>query len=98
MSSSLRRIKRMRMQQRMARRVAKILLICVVLCFCAAHPAWATEHHGQVFFHGAPVPGAVVTLSQGDKRLVAVTDRQGLYEFPDLADGEWKIHVEMTGF
>jgi hypothetical protein len=60
--------------------------------------AWASEYHGQVFFGGVPVPGATVTVTKGDKRLATVTDRQGLYEFADLADGEWKIKIEMSGF
>jgi hypothetical protein len=29
---------------------------------------------------------------------VAITDPQGLYSFPDLADGTWTITIEMTGF
>jgi hypothetical protein len=60
--------------------------------------ARATEYHGQVFFGGVPVPGATVTVSQGGKRFATVTDQQGLYAFPDLADGVWKIEIEMSGF
>src|SRR5262245_31462967 len=55
----------------------------------------AAEHHGQVNFGGLPVPGATVTATQGEKRLVAVTDPAGAYSFADLADGSWKIRVEM---
>ena len=50
------------------------------------------------FFSGVPVPGATVTVSQGDKEFTTVTDRQGLYQFADLANGEWKIEIEMSGF
>ena len=32
------------------------------------------------------------------KQFTTVTDRQGLYEFADLADGQWKIEIEMSGF
>ena len=49
-------------------------------------------------FDGLPVPGATVTVTQGAKRFETVTDLQGLYEFPDLADGPWKIQIEMRGF
>jgi len=56
------------------------------------------EHHGQVVFAGVPVPGAIVTATQGDKKFVTVTDQQGAYAFPDLADGPFSIQVEMLGF
>jgi len=79
-------------------RLAKITLCCALLGLCASISAWASEYHGQVFFGGVPVPGATVTVTQGDRRFTAVTDRQGLYEFADLADGEWKIEIEMSGF
>lgn len=58
----------------------------------------ATEYHGQVTFNGLPVPGATVTATQGDKQEVAITDQQGVYVFPDIADGDWKFQVQMDGF
>src|SRR5271154_1103710 len=58
----------------------------------------ASEQHGQVTFSGLPVPGASVTATQGDKKITAVTDPQGAYSFPDLADGIWSIQVDMLGF
>ena len=45
-----------------------------------------------------PVPGATVTARQGDKTFTVLTDTQGAYLFPDLADGTWTIKVEMRGF
>ncbi|HKO19709.1 MAG TPA: TonB-dependent receptor, partial [Acidobacteriaceae bacterium] len=60
--------------------------------------AMASEHHGQVLFGGLPVPGAVVTASQGDKKMTAVTNDVGVYAFPDLPDGNWTLQVQMTGF
>jgi hypothetical protein len=39
-----------------------------------------------------------VTATQGDKTAVAITDSQGFYFFPDLADGKWTIAISMTGF
>lgn len=82
----------------MAWRLVKIPQLCALVCLCASSLAVAREYHGQVFFNGVPVPGATVTAAQGDKRFSAVTDRQGLYEFADLADGAWKIEIEMRGF
>jgi hypothetical protein len=73
-----------------------LLSMLLPLAVCSA--AAASEYHGQVFFLGVPVPGAEVTVTQGDKHQAAVTDRQGLYEFTDLAEGVWKIHIEMRGF
>ncbi len=58
----------------------------------------AAEQHGEVTFGGLPVPGATVTATQGDKKVTAVTDPQGAYSFPNLADGVWTIQVEMLGF
>jgi hypothetical protein len=58
----------------------------------------ASEHHGQVFFNGVPVPGATVTVMQGEKQLSTITDAQGVYEFAEIDDGEWKTAIEMRGF
>src|SRR5436305_12610127 len=58
----------------------------------------ASEHRGQVKFGGLPVPGATVTATKGDHKLVAVTDPQGVYMFPELADGVWDFQVEMLCF
>ena len=52
----------------------------------------------MVKFAGLPVPGATITATQGDKKLVAVTDPQGQYSFADLADGVWNLQVEMLCF
>ncbi len=69
-----------------------------VAALMAAVSLVASEQHGEVTFGGLPVPGATVTATQGDKKLTAVTDPQGAYSFPDLADGVWTIQVEMLGF
>ncbi len=58
----------------------------------------APEYHGQVTFGGIPVPGATVTATLGDKKLIAITNQQGLYSFTDIDDGVWKFQVEMFGF
>lgn len=72
------------------------------LCFLAlpALPATASaaEYHGVVTFHGLPVPGATVTIVQGGKKYVTVTDTQGSYSFPTLADGAATLQIQMTGF
>ena len=58
----------------------------------------AAEHRGLVKFGTVPVPGATVTATQGDKKLVAITDQDGMYAFPDLADGLWNLQVDMLCF
>ncbi len=74
------------------------LLCCVVVLLAASGAAWASEYHGLVSFNGLPVPGATVTVTQGGKKFVTVTDSQGFYSFPTLADGAATVQVEMTGF
>src|SRR5579872_4833753 len=75
-----------------------ILLRCAAMLSLGVLFLPASEHHGLVKFGGLPVPGATVTARQGSKTLTAVTDGQGAYAFPDLADGTWKLEIEMSGF
>lgn len=72
-----------------------IACVCLVL---AAQTLWAAEYHGRVRYGGVPVPGATVTLTQGADELSTVTDSQGVYEFPKIAEGSWKISIELRGF
>lgn len=74
------------------------ILLAYLACGFGAHSLWAAEYHGQVRYGGVPVPGATVTLTQGSTELSAVTDSQGLYEFPKIAEGNWKIKIELRGF
>lgn len=73
-------------------------LMSVLIGLGAAGLASASEYHGRVLIGGVPIPGATVTVTQGAQHLSTTTDSQGLYEFPDLADGAWKIEIEMRGF
>jgi trimeric autotransporter adhesin len=57
-----------------------------------------TAHEGRVLYGGVPVPGAIVTATQGKKQFIAVTDPQGIYYFPELTEGPFSIEVEMLGF
>src|SRR5260370_20210637 len=70
---------------------------CCLACL-ARVMVQASEHHGVVKFAGLPVPGATITATMGDKKMVAVTGPDGLYSFPDLADGVWNLQVEMLCF
>jgi hypothetical protein len=79
-------------------RIARILIFCIFVCLCASTLAAASEYHGQVTFGGFAVPGATVTATQGTKQLSVVTDQGGVYSFAELADGAWKIEIEMPCF
>jgi hypothetical protein len=58
----------------------------------------AAGHHGWVRSSGVPVPGATVTVTQGDRNFVTSTDDTGAYSFPNLPDGVWTLRVSMLGF
>ena len=73
----------------------QIACVCLVL---TALTLRAAEYHGRVRYGSVPVPGATVTLTQGSTELTTVTDSQGLYEFPSVAEGGWKISIVLRGF
>src|SRR5689334_16834923 len=76
----------------------KKLLIAVVILVSAHQLLAGGEHSGQVTVGGVPVPGATVTASAGDKKLVTATDEQGKFTFPDATAGVWTLRVDMLGF
>jgi hypothetical protein len=67
-----------------------------LLCFGAAQLV-ATTHSGTVRAADQFVPGAMITATQGEKKVVAYTDEKGQYMM-DLDNGVWDIKVEMFGF
>ena len=76
------------------RRVAQL----AVVAWIAVSGLEAAAYRGEVTFGGLPVPGATITVTQGDKKVDAVTDLDGMYAFPDLAEGNWTIEIGMLGF
>jgi trimeric autotransporter adhesin len=82
----------------MARKRIASFALCCALALLLVKVLAAVEHRGQVQFGGLPVPGVAVTATSGDKTLTAITDLQGSYAFPDLAEGTWKFKIEMLGF
>jgi hypothetical protein len=58
----------------------------------------AAEHRGVVKFGTLPVPGVSVTAKQGDKTVTVLTNAEGVYTVPDVADGPVSVKVEMRGF
>jgi hypothetical protein len=72
--------------------------LCVLLLLAATTAAMASEYHGLVTFNGLPAPGVTITVTQAGKKYVTVSDTQGFYSFPKLADGPATVEVDMTGF
>ena len=85
-------------RQRSISSILRVALIAAALIGGVHHVFAAPEHSGQVTFGGLPLPGATVTASSGDKRLVTNTDEQGVFKLADIADGVWTVRVEMLGF
>src|SRR5690349_9387620 len=75
-----------------------IWLVRAAAVCAAASGLVASEYRGTIESGGLPVPGATVTAVQGAKRVAVVTDENGAFRFPDLADGVWTIQVDMLGF
>lgn len=72
--------------------------LCLIAPLFASSLAMAWEYHGLVTSGGFPVPGATITVTQGAKTFVTVTDMQGAYFLPNLASGAATIQIQMTGF
>ncbi|MEP6716616.1 MAG: carboxypeptidase-like regulatory domain-containing protein, partial [Terriglobia bacterium] len=74
------------------------LLAALILAILAITLLPAAEHRGLVTYGELPLPGATVTASQGEKKVTAVAGEDGIYTFPNLADGVWTLQVEMLCF
>jgi hypothetical protein len=53
---------------------------------------------GLVKSANQPIPGASITATQGNSKVVTTTDQNGRYTLPPLAKGAWTIEASMTGF
>ena len=73
-------------------------MACAFACLAISSLAKASQYRGQITFDALPLPGATITATQGSKKLVATSDEQGNYFFPDIPDGTWKLEVEMSCF
>ena len=79
-------------------RVLRFAVLALTLFVSARVLLAGGEHSGQVTFGGLPVPGATVTATSGDKKLVTATDDQGMFRLGDATEGVWSLKVEMLGF
>ncbi|HET9361067.1 MAG TPA: carboxypeptidase regulatory-like domain-containing protein [Vicinamibacterales bacterium] len=82
----------------MKRAIAYVLVLATAIVNVPVSLAAASEHYGQVTVAGVAIPGATVTATRGDHRLVVYTDAQGIFRLADVEDGVWAISVEMRGF
>ena len=74
-------------------------VIALVAMLPLAITMLAAEYHGTVKFNNLPMPGATVTANaQGDKKLSAVSDENGIFSFPDLPDGTCNFQRGASGF
>lgn len=58
----------------------------------------ATAQSGLVTAEGLPLPGAIVSLTNGVVSIHKVTDQRGRFDFGRLTPSEWTVTVEMVGF
>src|SRR5262245_27137394 len=74
--------------------------VIAALLSAALARTWAApaELSVRVTYDGAGVPGARVTVSQGDRQSAITTDVDGLARLAALNDGVWELRVEMRGF
>ena len=85
--------------QRWQESLRKLLMtLCLLAGLCFPCAAWCADFHGQVVFAGQPLPGATVTITQGSRKLAAVSDQGGIFNIPGLDDGPAKLAIEMLCF
>ena len=92
---------------------ATVWLFVLLLAMGQPATLLASDYFGQVTFNGLPVPGATVTAtirlkpdstlpghdaSQGEKKISATTNEEGIYHLADIADGLWTLTIELFGF
>src|SRR5215475_7360156 len=75
----------------------RVIYGCLVVVLATLSLA-ASEFHGQLTFNGLPLPGATVTATKDGQTVTAISNLDGFYVFPDLADGAWTVAVSMPGF
>ena len=73
-------------------------VICALACLAANCFAGASVYRGQITSGGLPIPGATITMTHDEKKVTTISDQGGLFNFPDLPDGSWKVTIEMQCF
>ena len=57
----------------------------------------AAQESGSVYAADQAIPGATITATQGDTKVVGYTDENGRYSL-NLGPGMWDLQVEILGF
>ena len=70
----------------------------LIIAALVAGTLGAAEQRGSVTSAGLPIPGAIITATLGDVKLVTSTDDSGSYVFEDLGPGAWTIEIQAFGF
>lgn len=81
---------------------AKPFAVIMLLCTLAA-PAWAQDQRGSIEgvvkdASGAVLPGATVEATANGVVNATVTDSVGLYRFPSLPPGNYRVSANLQGF
>ena len=74
---------------------APVLLFIATVLFASA---LASAQTGVVKSDGIPLPGATVTATQGERKLVTATDENGRYTLDGMTAGAWAVEVDLFGF
>jgi len=80
------------------RRIESSVALSAAVIFGLFTSAIGADERGLVTFNGLPVPGATITATQREKKVVVSTDADGRYEIAGLGDGDYALRVEMLGF
>ena len=83
-----------------------VIAICLgTLLFGASSPAWAQQAAGSITGtvldpSGGAIPNATVTVRDADRGTVwtTKTSSAGLYNFPQIPEGNVVVSVEASGF
>ena len=70
----------------------------LILFLFAVSMLTAADFAGRVTSKNLPIPGATVTLTQGDRKYTAYTNEDGGFLIRSLPDGDWKIEISAFGF
>ncbi|MCU1323492.1 MAG: Cna domain protein [Acidobacteriaceae bacterium] len=87
------------------RKTLKLILIVGIAAIfsCAFSPSAKAQTTGSLSGHvfdptGALIPGATLTLSQGERALTAQSGKEGLYTFTNVPTGAYTLTVTAEGF
>src|SRR2546430_3505778 len=61
-------------------------------------PLSAAQYGGTVRSSELTIPGATISATQGEQKIVTTTDDGGQYVLANLPAGAWTLQVEMFGF